>query len=111
MRKHIQLSYRVEMDIILFYQFTVLELEQIHEFQEFKKDRPSVQLRFAKDFLSNNKWDKLNYPSFRSCLLRIPNSLNGKCLAKDYKIEKSRVRIIQELNGYRPPIKDILLDF
>ena len=83
MRKYIQLSYGVEMDIIQFYQFTALELEQIHEFQEFKKDRPSVQLRFAKDFLSNNKWDKLNYPSFRSCLLRIPNSLNGKCLAKD----------------------------
>ena len=40
------------MDIIQFYQFTALELEQIHEFQEFKKDIPSVQfLRFAKDFL------------------------------------------------------------
>ena len=72
------------MDIIQFYQFTALELEQIHEFQEFKKDIPSVQfLRFAKDFLLNNKGNKLNYPSFRSCILRIPNSLNGKCLAKD----------------------------
>ena len=61
--------------------FCPRELERIQEFQEF--DNPSEKfLRFAKDLLSNDKADKLNYPSFRSCLLRIPNSLNGKCLAR-----------------------------
>jgi hypothetical protein len=89
-----------------------MELERIQEFQEFKKDRPSEQfLRFAKDNLSNNKADKANNPSFRSCLLRIPNSINGKCIAKEYNLEDSRVKIIQKWNGYRPSVKELLLDF
>ena len=86
------------------------ELERIQEFQEF--NNPSERyLRFAKDFLSNNKADEKNYPSFKSCLLRIPNSLNSKCLAKGYNLENSKVKIIQEWDGYRPPIKEILYDF
>ena len=52
-----------------------------------------------------------NYPSFKSCLLRIPNSLNSKCLAKGYNLEDSKVKIIQEWDGYRHPIKEILYDF
>ena len=89
-----------------------MELERIQEFQEYKKDRPSEQfLRFAKDNLSNNKADKANNPSFRSCLLRIPNSINGKCIAKEYNLEDSRVKIIQKWNGYRPSVKELLLDF
>src|SRR5215208_110732 len=47
-------------------------LENITEFNGF--DRPSEQfLRFAKYSLSNNKADKNNNPSFKSCLLRVPN--------------------------------------
>ena len=86
------------------------ELERIHEFREF--DNPSERfLRFAKDSLSNNKADKANNPSFRSCLLRIPNSLNAKCLAKGESLENSKVKIIHEWNRNRPPIKFLLLDF
>jgi Primase X len=86
------------------------ELEHIPEFQEF--DNPSERfLRFAKDFLSNGKADKANYPSFRSCLLRIPNSLNGKCLARNESLDNSKVKIIQQWNGYRPPIKELLYGF
>jgi hypothetical protein len=86
------------------------ELERIEEFREF--DNPSEKfLRFAKDILSNNKADKSNNPSFRSCLLRIPNSFNAKCLAKGESLENSKVRIIQEWNKHRPSIKFLLLDF
>ncbi|HEX5187408.1 MAG TPA: DNA primase noncatalytic subunit PriX [Nitrososphaeraceae archaeon] len=61
---------------------------------------------------SNNKADKFNNPSFKSCLLRIPNSLNSKCLAReDVTLENSKVKIIQQWNGYRPPIKELLYDF
>src|SRR5918995_4297958 len=89
-----------------------MELERIQEFQEFKKDRPSEQfLRFAKDNLSNNKADKANNPSFRSCLLRIPNSLNAKCIAKGESFDNSKVKIIQEWNRDRPSIRFLLLDF
>jgi hypothetical protein len=74
-----------------------IELERIQEFQEF--DNPSERfLRFAKDNLSNNKADKSNNPSFRSCLLRIPNSFNSKCLAGGESFENSKVKIIQEFN-------------
>ena len=90
--------------------FCPLELERIQEFQEF--DNPSERfLRFAKDNLSNNKADKANNPSFRSCLLRIPHSFNAKCLAKGESFENSKVKIIQEWNKDRPSIKFLLLDF
>ena len=90
--------------------YSPMALEQIQEFQEF--DNPSERfLRFAKDFLSNNKADKSNYPSFRSCLLRIPNSLNAKCLVRGESLENSKVKIIQKWDGYRPPIKELLYDF
>ncbi len=87
-----------------------IELERIQEFQEF--DNPSERfLRFAKDNLSNNKADKSNNPSFRSCLLRIPNSFNSKCLAKGESYENSMVKIIQEWNRERPSVKYLLSDF
>ena len=90
--------------------FCPRELERIQEFQEF--DNPSERLlRFAKDYLSNNKADKSNYPSFRSCLLRIPNSFNAKCLARGESFGNSKVKIIQEWDKKRPSIKHLLLEF
>ena len=72
-----------------------IELERIEEFREF--NNPSERfLRFAKDYLSNNKADKANNLFFRSCLLRIPNSFNAKCLAKGESLENSKIKIIQE---------------
>ena len=80
-----------------------LALEYITEFSKF--DRPSEQfLRFAKDFLSNGKADQQNNPSFRSCLLRIPGSINSKY--------NTKVKIIQKWNGIRAPITlDLLEEF
>jgi hypothetical protein len=70
-------------------------LENITEFEDF--DRPSEHfLRFARDNLSNNKADKQNNPSFRSCLLRIPGSTNSKY--------GNKVSIVKKWNGIRPPI-------
>ena len=52
-------------------------LENVTEFKNY--DKPSQEfLRFAKDYLSNGKADKQNNPSFKSCLLRIPGSINSK---------------------------------
>ena len=53
-------------------------------------------MRFAKDYLSNCKADKQNNPSFKSCLLRIPGSINSKY--------DTKVKIIQKWNGIRPHI-------
>jgi hypothetical protein len=78
-------------------------LENITEFQDF--ERPSEQfLRFAKDYLSNNKADKQNNPSFKSCLLRIPGSINSKY--------NKPVKIIKKWNRIRDPItRDFLEEF
>ena len=78
-------------------------LEHITEFSEY--DKPSQEfLRFAKDFLSDGKADKNNKPSFRSCLLRIPGSINSKY--------GNKVKIIQKGNNYRPNLSlELLLDF
>ena len=90
-------------DIIFINLFIVqLLLENVIEFNKF--DRPSEQfLRFAKDYLSNYKADKNNNPSFKSCLLRIPGSINSKY--------NTKVKIIKKWNGYRPSITTDLLDW
>jgi len=78
-------------------------LENIAEFQDIK--RASEQfLRFAKDYLSNNKADKQNNPSFKSCLLRIPGSINSKY--------NKPVKIIKKWNRIRAHItRDFLEEF
>ena len=84
----------------------ILETAMLEDITEFKNyDKPSEQfLRFVKDFLSDGKADKRNNPSFKSCLLRIPGSINSKY--------NRQVTIVQKWNGYRPQItKDLLLEF
>ena len=81
------------------------------KFKEFADTRIIVNgnpaeefLRFAKILLSENKADKNHNPSFRSCLLRVPGSINLK--------NGSQVRIVQEWNGYRPTItKELFVNF
>lgn len=70
-------------------------------------------LKFAKDFLSNGKADKQNNPSLRSCLLRIPNSINSKCLDnKDKRLNNNfRVKILQKWNGIRPVVSNEYLEY
>ena len=64
-----------------------------------------VFLIFAKDYLTNGKADPQHRPKFKSCLIRLPNTFNSKGLARGFSYEESRIRIIQEWNGYRPPIQ------
>ena len=79
-------------------------LENVTEFQKFDKKPSQEFLRFAKDCLSNGKADKNNNPSFKSCLLRIPGSINSKY--------NKQVRIIHKWNGIRSLItKDLLIVF
>ena len=94
-----------------------IELEHITEFQKYKNITPLLSqefLRFAKYFLSNGKADKNNYPSFNSCLLRIPGSINSKCLDN---IEKRlsgniKVKVLQKWNRDRVLIsREFIEDF
>ena len=73
-------------------------------FNEFNRqyDLFNEFLRFSKKFLSNNKADKNNNPSLKSCLLRIPGSINSKY--------NNKVKVVQKWNGYRPLISEELLE-
>lgn len=92
-------------------------LEQYDIFAKF--DNPSTTfLRFAKHYLSCGKADISNNPSFKSCLLRIPSSINSKIVFRNdvkdsdpHDKEQSVVKIVQSWNGFRPSIKLILRDF
>lgn len=63
---------------------------------------------FAERYLSANKCDKGNYPALKSCLIRIPGSLNSKCKAAGIDAE---VKIIQRWDGHRPDYRLLLGSF
>jgi hypothetical protein len=94
-------------------------LEQIEQFQKYKDIFPSLNLsqeflRFAEDFLSNGKADTGHHPSFKSCQIRVPGSINGKCLDNRHQrlLGNIKVKILQEWNGVRVPItREFIEDF
>lgn len=68
-------------------------------------------LKFAEIFFTNNKADPQHSPKYNTCLIRIPNTHNSKCLSRGLSNEDSRVKIIQKWNGYRPPIQLLTKDY
>jgi Primase X len=83
---------------------TGIEFEHYRDFNEFSDlNLFNEFLRFSKKFLSNGKADKQNNPSLKSCLLRIPNTINSK--------HQTKVSIIQKWDGCRPHIRLLIGDF
>jgi hypothetical protein len=81
-----------------------IEFAKYRDFNEFSDlNLFNEFLRFSKKFLSNGKADQAHSPSLKSCLLRIPGSINSK-----YNI---KVKIIEKWNGFRPSIKLLIGDF
>jgi Primase X len=95
-------------------------LEEIDIFSEFKedptgrkKDLSTRFMRFAEELFTGSKYDPDHRPSVRSCLLRVPGTLNSKCIdppTGNY-IKDPEVRIIQMWDGQRPAVNWILRDF
>ena len=80
-------------------------LEEFNQFEGF--ENPSTKfLRFAEYYLTDVKSDPSHNPSFKSCMIRIPGSLNSK-----YAEGKNEVKIIQEWDGYRPPMNFLIGHF
>ncbi len=80
-----------------------IELDHYRDFEFSDLNLFNEFLRFTERFLSFNKADKNNNPSLKSCLLRIPGSINSK-----YSTE---VSIVQKWNEYRPRIRLLIGDF
>ena len=67
-------------------------------------EQPAKQfLKFAEMYLSDNRCDANHNPSFNSCMVRIPNSINSK--------NGLHVKIVQHWDGTRPHIKLMLGSF
>jgi Primase X len=82
-----------------------LILEEFTQFEEF--ENPSLKfLRFAENKLTSGKSDPSHNPSFKSCMIRIPGSLNSKCSP-----DKNEIKVYQKWDGYRPPISLLLGSF
>lgn len=66
-------------------------------------DLPSTFMKFCEQCLSDYKADVNHNPSIRSCMLRIPGSINSK--------SNKEVNILKRWNGYRPEIEYLIPDF
>jgi hypothetical protein len=89
-------------------------LELITELAELS-DKPSEEfLRFAEFTFTNKKRDSCHNPSFKSCLLRIPYTLNLKCIDPTRNYAKDpELKIIQEFDSLAIPTinKELLREF
>jgi hypothetical protein len=86
-----------------------IPLEQIKELAALDPEPSNKFLQFAGRYLSANKNDNANHPALKSCMLRVPGSLNSKCKAAG--IDSAEVKIIQKWDGYRPDFKLLIGSF
>jgi Primase X len=85
------------------------EYETFYKFTKyFDKDLTSLFIQFAEEHFTDYAVDRLHNPTVKSCLIRIPGSLNSKCVNKG---EDAEVKIIQKWDGIRPPIQPMLTPF
>ena len=89
--------------------FILEEYETFYEFTKYvDKDLTSMFIQFAEEYFTDYAADCLHNPTVKSCLVRIPGSLNSKCVAKG---EDAEVNIIQKWDGIRPSIQPMLTPF
>jgi hypothetical protein len=91
-----------------------IALEEIKEVVELEpttttNNISNAFLQFAESYLSNNKQDKGHHPAIKSCMLRVPYSLNSRCKAAGAL--DAEVKILQKWDGYRPDIKLLIGSF
>ena len=81
--------------------YIVLDIRPLELIEKLKElsDKPSeLFLRFSEYLFTNNKKDSQHYPSFNSCLLRIPGTINSK--------NSSEAKIIQRFDTNKIPSID-----
>jgi hypothetical protein len=82
-------------------------LEEEERFARLKepdgKDLTSKFIQFAEEYLTNKKGDPQHNPTVNSCLVRVPGTINSKCV--------QRVKIIQRWDGHKPSINYLLRYF
>jgi hypothetical protein len=83
--------------------FILEEYETFYEFTKYlDKGLMSMFIQFAEEYFTDYAADRLHKPTVKSCLVRIPATLNSKRIAKRQDAE---VKIIQKWDGIRPSIQ------
>jgi hypothetical protein len=89
--------------------FILEEFETFYEFTiYFDKDLTSLFIQYAEEYFTDYAADRLHNPSVKSCLVRIPGSLNSKCITTG---QDARVKIVQKWDGHRTSIHSLLRYF
>ncbi len=70
-----------------------------------------VFMQFAKNYFANGKSDPQHRPKYKTCLIRIPETYNSKCLLKGKSKGESKVKILQKWNGKRIDAEPLIYDF
>ncbi|MDF0680039.1 MAG: DNA primase noncatalytic subunit PriX [Candidatus Nitrosocosmicus sp.] len=58
-------------------------------------------MQYAEDFFTSGRADPNHRPKYKTCLIRIPDTFNSKCLNRGLSLEDSKVRILQKWDGKR----------
>ena len=92
-------------------------------FTKLNSEPSKAFLKFAEQFLSDGKADHSHNPTFRSCMLRIPGSINSgvdtywhststsASTGSNNTTNTAQVKIMQKWDGQRPAINYLLRDF
>jgi Primase X len=93
--------------------FILEEYETFYEFtKHLDKDLTSLFIQFAEEYFTDYAADPLHNPTVKSCLLRVPGSLNSKCILNKGEVTVDpEVNIIQKWDGKTPSIQPLLRDF
>ena len=70
-----------------------------------------VFLQFANYYFTNGKSDPQHRPKYKTCLIRIRETYNSKCVQKAKSKGESKVKVIQKWNGKRIDAGPIINDF
>ena len=75
------------------------------------EDLTSLFIQFAEEYFTGNPTDPLHHPTVKSCLLRVPWTLNAKSTTDIGRTVTTRVKVIQRWDGKRPSIQPLLKHF
>jgi hypothetical protein len=86
-----------------------VNLDNVEELVALTDSPNNAFLQLAERYLSGNKKDDGHHSAIKSCMLRVPHSLNSKC--KEAGMNDAEVTIIQRWEGYRPDYRVLLGHF
>lgn len=81
-------------------EFLLEEYETFYEFTKYlAKDLTSLFIQFSEEYFTDNAADRLHNPTVKSCLLRVPGSINSKCINKeqDTEVKKKNRNVLFQL--------------